>query len=250
MSNNCYVYKWTHLPTLKWYVGSRTAKGCHPNDGYICSSRHVKPRIIDNPTEWQKTIVATGTPDEMRQLEAELLDCADAKNDKRSFNLHNGDGKFTTAGKKLGPFTDEHLTNMSKATKGRSNIWAKGKPSWNKGLSGYYKHSDETKKKISEKQRGKNNHMYGKIGILNPNFGKSKDGTKMKQTRLEKYWSGYRCSCILCHKEVTLGTLNNHIKSKFCVGYNRPKMSCICCKKEIWASSRHNHWRLSKCSKR
>lgn len=29
-----YVYRWTHIPTGKWYVGSRTAKGSHPNDGY------------------------------------------------------------------------------------------------------------------------------------------------------------------------------------------------------------------------
>ena len=24
-----YVYKWTHLPSMMWYVGSRTAKGCN-----------------------------------------------------------------------------------------------------------------------------------------------------------------------------------------------------------------------------
>ena len=29
-----FVYKWTHIPTQKWYVGSRTAKGCHQADGY------------------------------------------------------------------------------------------------------------------------------------------------------------------------------------------------------------------------
>jgi hypothetical protein len=37
-----YVYKWTHIPTSKWYVGSRTAPGCHPDDGYICSSKLIK----------------------------------------------------------------------------------------------------------------------------------------------------------------------------------------------------------------
>lgn len=24
-----YVYRWAHIPTEKWYVGSRTAKGSH-----------------------------------------------------------------------------------------------------------------------------------------------------------------------------------------------------------------------------
>lgn len=34
-STQAFLYKWTHIPTQKWYVGSRTAVGCHINDGYI-----------------------------------------------------------------------------------------------------------------------------------------------------------------------------------------------------------------------
>ena len=33
-STQAYLYKWIHIPTQKWYVGSRTAKGCHQADGY------------------------------------------------------------------------------------------------------------------------------------------------------------------------------------------------------------------------
>ena len=36
-----YVYKWTELATGKWYVGARGARGCPPDDGYICSSKVV-----------------------------------------------------------------------------------------------------------------------------------------------------------------------------------------------------------------
>ena len=89
-----FVYKWTHIPTLKWYVGSRTAKGCHPDDGYICSSRVVKPLIVEHPSEWARTIVGVGTVDEMRELEAEILQLANAKSDPRSFNMHECSVKF------------------------------------------------------------------------------------------------------------------------------------------------------------
>lgn len=41
-----FLYCWTHNATGKWYVGSRTAPGCNPDDGYICSSKAVKEMII------------------------------------------------------------------------------------------------------------------------------------------------------------------------------------------------------------
>lgn len=96
-----YVYKWVHIPTQKWYIGSRTKQGCHPEDGYLCSSKIVKPLIESCNKEWERHILATGTPIEMIQYETELLNKLDAKNDIMSYNLHNGDGNFTTAGIKL-----------------------------------------------------------------------------------------------------------------------------------------------------
>lgn len=93
-----YIYRWTHLPTSKWYIGVRTKKDCHPNDGYICSSKIVKPLIESSPAEWQREILHTGTPDEMIKLESSILTELDAKNNKNSYNLQNGDGNFTTAG--------------------------------------------------------------------------------------------------------------------------------------------------------
>lgn len=88
-----FVYKWIHQPTGMWYIGSRTAKGCHINDGYICSSRIVKPMIACNPEEWKRYIIDTGTPEEMRKLETSMLMGCNAKKDPMSFNRSNNDGK-------------------------------------------------------------------------------------------------------------------------------------------------------------
>jgi len=91
METVAYVYKWVHMPTGKWYIGSRTRVGSHPDDGYYCSSKTVKPLILANPDEWKREIIATGDPFEMRDLETKLLRDANAKHDDNSFNQHNND---------------------------------------------------------------------------------------------------------------------------------------------------------------
>lgn len=93
-----YIYKWTHTPTSKWYIGVRTKNGCHPDDGYICSSKIVKPLIKSAPDEWHREILHTGAPEDMIALESSILTELDAKNNSSSYNLQNGDGKFTTSG--------------------------------------------------------------------------------------------------------------------------------------------------------
>lgn len=87
--NTSYVYKWTHLPSMKWYIGVRYAKDCHPNDGYICSSKIVKPMILENKNDWKREIISIGSKQSMRNLEQDILTLMDAKNDPRSFNQTN-----------------------------------------------------------------------------------------------------------------------------------------------------------------
>jgi len=87
-----FVYKWIHKPTGMWYIGSRTAEGCHINDGYICSSTTVKPMIEQNPDEWERSILHTGMPKEMRKMETRLLTESNAMNNLMSFNRNNADG--------------------------------------------------------------------------------------------------------------------------------------------------------------
>jgi len=114
--NNAFVYIWTHIPTLKWYAGSRTAINCAESDGYICSSKIVKPLILAHPEEWIRTIVFVGSPADAILFEAELLEIMDAKNDIRSYNMHNGDGNFTTAGIAL---SQSWRNNISKSNTGK-----------------------------------------------------------------------------------------------------------------------------------
>ena len=99
MSTQAYLYKWTNTTNKKWYVGSRTKEGCHPDDGYICSSK-IKSEILTEQKNWVREILAIGNSTYIRNLEANFLVLLDAKNDPLSYNKHNGDGKFTTAGKK------------------------------------------------------------------------------------------------------------------------------------------------------
>lgn len=89
MASQAFLYKWTHIPTGKWYIGSRTAKGCHPADGYICSSSTVKPMIIERRLDWERTILVVGESKYIQQLEFKFLTKLDAKNDNMSFNLNN-----------------------------------------------------------------------------------------------------------------------------------------------------------------
>lgn len=47
-----YVYELKGLVTGKWYVGSRTAKGCDPSDlgvSYFTSSKAIEPLFRDDP---------------------------------------------------------------------------------------------------------------------------------------------------------------------------------------------------------
>ena len=146
ITHTSFVYKWTHLPTGKWYIGSRTAKGCHPEDGYISSSELIKPLIKQNPSEWEREIIKTGSPEEMINLETTLLESLDAKNDLMSFNQHNGDGKFTRTGVVVSEDTRKKQSESIK--KVHPN---RGKPSPNRGKIA----SEETRKKQSESKLGK-----------------------------------------------------------------------------------------------
>jgi hypothetical protein len=106
-----YVYKFTHLPTLKWYIGSRWKEGCHPDESfeaYPSSGKLTKKMILANPEEWSKEIIDIGTKEYVLELETIILQTFDAKNDPRSFNGHNNTLKhFDKTGKKESASTRE-----------------------------------------------------------------------------------------------------------------------------------------------
>jgi hypothetical protein len=143
--NSAYVYKWTHLPTMNWYVGSRTAKKAHPSDNYICSSKIVKPLILQNPHEWKKEIVSIGSPEEIRKLESDILILLDARSDIRSFNQHNQGAQFVCFGH----------TDLTKEKIKKSHAFVdKKRPEHAKKLTGI-KRKPEDVQKWADAMRGK-----------------------------------------------------------------------------------------------
>ena len=161
---SAFVYKWTNIKTGKWYIGSRTKPGCHPEDGYLCSSRKVKPLILESKDDWVRTILCIGPPEFILEMETKLLIHLDAKYDPMSYNMHNGDGKFTTLGvtpwnKGGGKPTGKPAWNSGKKcpqiSAGRS-----GQTAWNKGVP----MTEEQKANLSEKMTGKLSPKKGKPG--------------------------------------------------------------------------------------
>ena len=161
-----FLYKWTHTPTSKWYVGSRTAKGCHPSDGYLCSSKIVKPMILENKKDWSRTVLVIGTPEYIRSLESAYLTMLDAKNDKNSFNSDNADGNFSFTGKTHSAETKIKLSkniisDTHKSVLREKNLGKVLSPETRKKMSesriGIKKKplSAETRKKMSDAKKGK-----------------------------------------------------------------------------------------------
>ena len=141
-----FLYKWTQLSSQKWYIGSRTRRNCHVNDGYICSSKIVKPLICENPLDWRREILCIGNPEYIVALEARILSVLDAKHDPMSFNLHNGDGLFTFSGAKHSVKTKEKLKSKVVSSETRKKLASK-----QLGV----KLSETTKQKMSLARTGK-----------------------------------------------------------------------------------------------
>jgi hypothetical protein len=208
ITHTSFVYKWIHLPTGKWYIGSRTAKGSHPEDGYISSSQLIKPLIKQNPTEWKREIIKTGSPEEMIELETTLLESLDAKHNPMSFNQHNGDGKFTRTGVKVSEDTRKKQSESIK--KVHPN---RGKPSPNRGKIA----SEETRKKQSESKLGKKRKPFteqtrdkirqAKLGSNNPSYGKTPSEETREKLRQANQGKKETFTCPHCGKVGSGGSM-------------------------------------------
>ena len=171
-----FLYRWTELSTGKWYIGSRTAKVCHPDDGYICSSKIVKPLILANPSGWKREILCFGSAEYIRDLEVKYLHARDAMRDPCSFNRTNGAKSFVggvthspetrskmSAAAKGRTFSPETCAKISAAKKGKTaspearsamSAAKKGKPVHNKGKK-CAPLSQDHKDKISDANKGR-----------------------------------------------------------------------------------------------
>lgn len=113
-SQICFVYKWTQISTGKWYIGSHTSKSAHSEDGYICGSKIVKPMIKEYPEDWTRIILETGSKEEILILEHEILKCLNAAQSEYSYNMSNGYGTFSNAGRLASNITRQKLSKIHK----------------------------------------------------------------------------------------------------------------------------------------
>ena len=104
-----FVYCWTDHKTGKLYVGSH--KGT-PDDGYVCSSKYMMEEYKKRPNDFTRQIIAEGTLEDIRKLEAVILKSVNARVNEQFYNKHDNDG-FYFDGWKKGQFSDEHRKNMS-----------------------------------------------------------------------------------------------------------------------------------------
>lgn len=116
MNETAYVYEVIDKETGKWYVGSRTAKGCTHEDlgvSYFTSSKLVAPLFRENPSRFEKKILVVGDGDYVVKVESTILKFRDAKKDPLSYNQHNGDGVFNPS--KTGKTTAAENQRLGKA---------------------------------------------------------------------------------------------------------------------------------------
>lgn len=137
----------------------------------------------------------------------EIEDCTDNhlnEMEKYYTKIYDPKFSFTKGGGGISgyKFTDKQKENLSKATKGRTP--------WNKGKTNIY--SEETKRKMSEKKKGKplSDEHKRKISENSTKYWKNKELSeehrrKISKTRSKKYNTTgfYRvsmCSCLACKK--------------------------------------------------
>lgn len=179
-----YIYKWIHIPTGKWYIGSKIREGWNPSrhEEYICSSKQVKPLVLENRNDWKYEILHTGDSEYIKKLETSILKELDAKNDPMSFNQHNGDGLYSRCG---------------------------------------VKETASTRQRKREARLGDKNPMFGMTGVLSPNFGKkhSLESSKKKSAKLTEYSKNRPKTH---NKNISNSLKGNPKLSERMQGYNNP----------------------------
>ncbi|PTR04958.1 NUMOD3 motif-containing protein [Nitrosomonas nitrosa] len=200
MKTTYYVYAISHKVTGKWYIGSRIANGCHPEElfrtrekyiegkskgyrkGYFTSSKYVKRLIkLDGGIKNFKveSVKIFDTKEKVLLCEALLHRLFDLKNDNEYLNQINAGEKFNHVGR---THSEETRKKMRDSHKGK--FVGENHPLYGK------KHSDETRRKISESQKGKKLSDETRRKISESHKGKQlSDETRRKMSLAKKNMS-------------------------------------------------------------
>lgn len=104
-----FVYMWQDKLTDKYYIGAH--KGTS-DDGYVCSSKLMLEEYNARVNDFKKVILAEGSWNDMFAIEGQLLEYFDVKNNKKFYNMHNGNGDFRNKGHS--EKTKEKIRNSNK----------------------------------------------------------------------------------------------------------------------------------------
>lgn len=164
------IYKTTNLSNGKIYVG----KDCGHPSGYLGSGTILKKAIKKYGREnFKKEILETCDLSNINEREKYWIAKLNARNPKIGYNITaGGDGAGfgkdnTFYGKK---HSDETKRRISEGRTGEKNPFF-GKFGEDHPWFGHH-HSDETCEKLSIYSSGENNPMFGMSGEKSPNFGK------------------------------------------------------------------------------
>ena len=176
-----YIYKVTHEPSGRFYIGQRVCrKGGKIDESYWGSGAVWKKILKKYPlAEFTREVLAfADNPEVLNQLEEVYVGDL-FETDTNCVNLKSGGDQFI--------FSDDVKKRISVANTGEKNGMYGKKHSEETKKKIAQKHtgmraSDATKQKLSEMRKGKRNPMYGthRFGKENPMYGK-KQTDEVKQ---------------------------------------------------------------------
>jgi hypothetical protein len=160
-----FVYIWHDTKTKRFYIGAHWGT---ENDGYICSSTWMMRAYNKRPNDFKRRIlerVDSSIEDTFLAEDRWLLKIKQEKLKKRYYNIQNkGQNYWFTLGEKKSLSVKQKISKTktgvpvhSDAYKNRRRQMALGNPGGFGGIPGMLgkKHKEETKRKISDKNRGK-----------------------------------------------------------------------------------------------
>lgn len=182
------VYKTVNQINNKYYIGKHRLTG-DKFDGYFGSGPAIQAAILKYGPENFKRIPLFETDCEKScYLKEEEIPGDLWLTDKNCYNKQPGGKGFSSGEKHYTQgqgFTSAHMENLKKARKSRAPASEETKRKMSESRTGSTR-SDETKKRMSAAQSGKNNPMYGKKH--------SNEKRKEISNKLKGKYTGKNCS--------------------------------------------------------